>query len=347
VNTVSEQDQPDDRTQPTEPSVPQEQPHLPAVRQPAGLEQVEHSPDTGPDPHLPAAEDGPNVAGYVPEDWLSEIVTLTVQGRQQMDRVESRVEALTRWPERLEQRLSEALVETEALRDAMEGIQKELKRLGRQQFKANTLGETRTERWQDTVETLESALSRREGEIAAVRFEHRQAVEAARQEWLSALLPILDGLQDAFAAGNAQLDRLQARYDEKETKQRQPRSLLARFRRSRNRSTDAPDHDALTSLSAWLDGLRVLRDRTWALLETGGVRVLPTVGRPFDPHLHIAVDTLDRSDIAAGTVVEERRSGYRVGERVIRFAEVVVARSPTARETEQGIETTQSFEEQG
>ncbi len=110
--------------------------------------------------------------------------------------------------------------------------------------------------------------------------------------------------------------------------------------------TDAPDPDALTSLSAWLEGLRMLRDRTWALLEGGGARVLPTVGHPFDPHLHIAVDTLDRSDIAAGTVIEERRRGYRVGDRVIRFAEVIVARSPTAHETEQDIENAQSFEEQ-
>jgi molecular chaperone GrpE len=252
-----------------------------------------------------------------------------------MDRVESRVEALTRWPARLEQRLSEAMAETDALREAIEGVQKELKRMGRQQFKANTLDETRTERWQDTVETLESALSRREGEIAAIRFEHRQAVEAARQEWLSALLPVLDGLQDAFAAGNAQIDRLQARYDQREAEQRQRRGLLARFRPSWSRTTDAPDHDALTSLSAWLDGLRVLRDRTWALLEKGGVRALPTVGHPFDPHLHVAVDTLDRSDVAAGTIVAERRRGYRVGERVVRFAEVIVARTPIAREEEQ------------
>jgi molecular chaperone GrpE len=346
MNTVSEQDQQDERAQPTEPSAPQKQLHLPATRQPAGLEQADCSLDSAPDPRLPAAENGPKEAGYVPEDWLSEIVTLTVQGRQQMDRVESRVESLTRWPERLEQRLSEAMVETEALRDALEGIQKELKRMGRQQFKANALDETRTERWQDTVETLESALSRREGEIAAIRFEHRQAVEAARQEWLSALLPVLDGLQDAFAAGSAQIDRLQARYDERETEQRPSRGLFARFRQSRSHTTGAPDRDALTSLSAWLDGLRVLRDRTWALLENGGVRVLPTVGHPFNPHLHIAVDTLDRNDIAAGTVIEERRRGYRVGERVIRFAEVIVARSPTAHQTEQEIENVQSFEEQ-
>ena len=343
---MSTRDPQTDRAQAIEPSASQQEPNVSTGRQPAGLEQAGHSLDSGPDVHLPAAEDGANVAGYVPEDWLSEIVTLTVQGRQQMDRVESRIESLTRWLERLERRLSETMVETEALRDAMEGIQKELKRVGRQQFKANALDETRVERWQDTVETLEAAFSRREGEIAAIRLEHRQAVEAARQEWLSALLPVLDGLQDAFAAGNAQIERLQARYDEREAEQGQQRNLFARFRQSLSRTTGASDHDALTSLSAWLDGLRVLRDRTWALLEEGGVRVLPTVGHPFNPHLHMAVGTVDRSDIAVGTVVEERRSGYRVGNRVIRFAEVIVARLPTPSETGKDIDNEQTSEEQ-
>ena len=244
-------EQPTDRGQTIKASVSQPASNVPGASQPAGLEQAERSLESGPELHRPATEDGRHVAGYVPEDWLSEVVTLTVQGRQQMDRVESRLESLTRWPERLERRLSEAMVETESLRDALEGIQKELKRVGRQQFKANALDETRIERWQDTVETLESSLSRREGEIAAIRLEHRQAVEAARQEWLSALLPVLDGLQDAFAAGNAQIERLQARYDERETEQRQPGSLFARFRQSWSRSAPAPDHDALTSLSAW------------------------------------------------------------------------------------------------
>ncbi len=294
----------------------------------------------------PKTGEAQDIAGYVPEDWLAEIVTLTVQGRQQMDRVEARIESLTRWPERLERRLSEGMAETEALRDALEGVQKEMKRIGRQQFKANALDETRVERWQDTVETLESALSRREGEIAAIRLEHRQAVETARQEWLSALLPVLDGLEDAFTAGNIQIERLETGYDERETEQRQQRGLLARFRQSWSRTANAPDRDALTLLNAWLDGLRVLRDRMWALLEEEGVRVLPTAGHPFNPHLHIAVDTTDCRDLAAGLIVEERRRGYQVGDRVIRFAEVVVARSPTVHETEKDIENEQSSEEQ-
>lgn len=336
---MSTREQQTDRVPTTEPSGSQQE-------SPAGLEPGRRSLDSSPELYPPQPEEARNVTGYIPEDWLAEIVTLAVQGRQQMDRVEAHLESLTHWPDRLERRLSEAMVETEAWRDTIEGIQAEIKRIGRQQFKSNALEETRGERWQDTVQTLESALSRREGEIAAIRLEHRQAVETARQQWLSALLPVLDGLEDAFAAGNAQMDRLEVGYADRETEQRQRRGLLARFIQSQTRAQDAPDRDLVTSLNAWLDGLRLLRDRMWALLEEGGVRALPAIGQPFNPHLHIAVDTVDRSDIAAGWVIEERRRGYRVGDRVIRFAEVVVARSPTAPETETDVGNERSPEEQ-
>ena len=289
--------------------------------------------------------DGAGVAEYAAEDWLTELAALTVQGRQQMDRIEARVEALTRWPERLERRLVEAVAETAASRDAMEGLQREMKRVGRHQFKTNTLDEQRVERWRDAIETLESALSRREGEIAAIRFQQRQAVEAALREWMSTLLPVLDGLEDAFAAGCAQMDRLEARYDEWGARQSRRRGLFSWFRRSRRHTTDPPDHDALTSLNAWLDGLRMSRDRVWALLEEGGVRAIPTVGHPFDPHLHIAVGTVDRGDVAAGLVVEEQRRGYRVGDRVVRFSEVIVARLPAAHEMGENTQDRRTAEE--
>jgi molecular chaperone GrpE len=263
-----------------------------------------------------------------------------------MDRVEARLESLSQWPDRLERRLSEAMIETEAWRDALDGIRAEIKRMGRQQFKSNALEETRAERWQDTVQSLESALSRREGEIAAIRLEHRQAVERARQQWLSALLPILDGLEDAFAAGATQMDRLETRHADREMEQHRRRGLLARLLQPQSPPQQALHSDMATSLTAWLDGLRLLRDRVWALLEKEGVRVLPSIGQPFNPHLHVAVDTVERSDLAAGRVVEERQRGYRVGDQIIRFAEVIVARSPAVQEMEQDTGNKHSPEEQ-
>ena len=55
---------------------------------------------------------------------------------------------------------------------------------------------------------------------------------------------------------------------------------------------------------------------------------MAALGEPFDPHRHIAIDSVPASeDAAAGTVVAEYRRGYAQGERLLRLAEVVVARA--------------------
>jgi len=48
-------------------------------------------------------------------------------------------------------------------------------------------------------------------------------------------------------------------------------------------------------------------------------------GEPFDPNVHEAVASEPRAGVAAGHVAEVSRAGYRVGERLIRPAQVVVA----------------------
>jgi len=248
-----------------------------------------------------------------------------------MDRIEAQLEALSTWPERLERRLAEATAETIALRGALEDLQKELKRIGRHQLKANALDETRLERWQEAVKALEAALARREGEVASIRLQQRQAIEAARREWLTTLLPLLDGLEEALTSGEAQLTWLRGKHTAWEMEQEQQRGLLALVRRVWG-GGPALDQEAIASLSGWLDGLRLLRDRVWTLLEDAGVRAIPTVGQPFDPRLHVAAGTAEREDVPPGTIVDEQRRGYRLNDSIMRFAEVIVARRPAATE---------------
>jgi len=55
---------------------------------------------------------------------------------------------------------------------------------------------------------------------------------------------------------------------------------------------------------------------------------LDVVGQPFDPQQHVAIGVVPANEEhPAGTVVEELRRGYLVGERVLRHAEVLVAAS--------------------
>jgi molecular chaperone GrpE len=59
-----------------------------------------------------------------------------------------------------------------------------------------------------------------------------------------------------------------------------------------------------------------------------GVERIEALGRPFDPHMHQAVERVESSEHEDGTVVEDLRHGYKLRERVLRPALVRVAFRP-------------------
>jgi molecular chaperone GrpE len=78
---------------------------------------------------------------------------------------------------------------------------------------------------------------------------------------------------------------------------------------------------------AVLEGLRVIRDQSSAVLGRLGFPRFDDVGVAFDPTLHEAVGTTETDgDVAPGTVVAVVRPGYGREGAVLRPASVVVAR---------------------
>ncbi len=76
--------------------------------------------------------------------------------------------------------------------------------------------------------------------------------------------------------------------------------------------------------AALVDGVRLVERSLRSALEKEGLSEIATDG-PFDPHVHEAM--LSRSDEGAepGSVLEVVQRGYRVGDRVVRPARVIVA----------------------
>jgi len=83
---------------------------------------------------------------------------------------------------------------------------------------------------------------------------------------------------------------------------------------------------------AWLDGLHLVRERFLSVLATENVEPIPALGEPFDPRLHVAVSTENSEDVANNTIVDVLRSGYYQDGRILRYAEVSVARNESAVE---------------
>lgn len=87
-----------------------------------------------------------------------------------------------------------------------------------------------------------------------------------------------------------------------------------------------------TADSPLYDGLRAVLEHMDAVLERHGVRRIGERGEPFDPNYHEAVDVRETDEAPDRTVVEVLRSGYARDDRVLRPAQVVVARAPQQRE---------------
>ncbi|HEY7253582.1 MAG TPA: nucleotide exchange factor GrpE [Methylomirabilota bacterium] len=74
------------------------------------------------------------------------------------------------------------------------------------------------------------------------------------------------------------------------------------------------------------EGLRAVLEQMEAILERHGVRRIGAVGEPFDPQQHEAVGTVITDVLPDRTVADVTRSGFTVDDRVLRPAQVVVAR---------------------
>ncbi|HBQ15452.1 MAG TPA: nucleotide exchange factor GrpE [Myxococcales bacterium] len=67
-----------------------------------------------------------------------------------------------------------------------------------------------------------------------------------------------------------------------------------------------------------------------------GIERVESVGQRFDPNLHDAFQQVETDEVAPGTVVQEYQPGYKMGDKLLRPAMVVVARKVPEPKTEEG-----------
>ncbi|HLH23928.1 MAG TPA: nucleotide exchange factor GrpE [Chloroflexota bacterium] len=75
----------------------------------------------------------------------------------------------------------------------------------------------------------------------------------------------------------------------------------------------------------WADGLPLVARQLRLALARAGVERLGAEGEAFDPRLHEAVAYQPQPGFAEGQIAHVARPGYRIGERIVRPAQVVVA----------------------
>jgi molecular chaperone GrpE len=165
-------------------------------------------------------------------------------------------------------------------------------------------------------EQREERFAARGGETGAAGEERDLAAELARME-------------DRFKRALADLDNY---------RKRSAREIDARLAESR----DALLRDWLEPLdsverairmqpdSPLTGGLRGVLEQMEAVLTRHGVRRIGERGERFDPERHEAVAVQPSSEVPDHTVLEVARSGFALGDRVLRPAQVVVSRREEA-----------------
>jgi molecular chaperone GrpE (heat shock protein) len=196
----------------------------------------------------------------------------------------------------------------------LSGLNQEIRKLGRAQYKANLLAEELASQWDRTATAVQETQTQHAQLLEAISAEQ---AASARHELLEAIMPALDGLENAIASGQSYMDK------------RDQASASPGLSPAQRALVSPMDRKML---AAWLDGLRLVRERLLAVLEAGGVTPIPTVGHPFDPYLHVAVGTTSEGDRTPGVIVAEERRGYRTSVGVLRYADVIVYRQEENRE---------------
>tara|TARA_B100000315_G_scaffold257501_1_gene306582 strand:+ start:2221 stop:2838 length:618 start_codon:yes stop_codon:yes gene_type:complete len=80
--------------------------------------------------------------------------------------------------------------------------------------------------------------------------------------------------------------------------------------------------------ASWLEGVKLIQRKLHNLLASEGVTPVDSLGTLFNPLEHEALGTVETTEYPAGYVVQAIRPGYRLHDRVIQPAQVMVAREP-------------------
>ena len=89
----------------------------------------------------------------------------------------------------------------------------------------------------------------------------------------------------------------------------------------------APDDGKLASLQS---GVTMIQQQLKNVLLESGLEEINAAGKPFDPNIHEAISQQESAEVPDGSVLQQVRKGYKIKERLLRPAAVIVARKPAA-----------------
>ncbi len=262
----------------------------------------------------------------------------------------------------LNEHLSEFSTKLEKSSEQLAELERNITKLNRVQYKANTLSEAQEQKNATLLTALQETIKQQEKQIeeSLTTQEEQLAKEKkqARNDFALDMLPVLDGIESAINNGYALLKRKDKENINSNVKKQTVKETIIKSKKltlierlkvaftgeilieieqeqplSDNLAKDDEILEVLEALNttkeairAWLEGLELVKERFTALLANEGIHQIETEGKLFDPRLHIALEAITDLNLAAGTIANVLRKGYRQENKILRYAEVVVVK---------------------
>lgn len=164
------------------------------------------------------------------------------------------------------------------------------------------------------------------------------SAQSTRNKELEARISELEGLlvqarQEAadnwnrYLRERADVDNIRKRQERLLTDrvQHQKKELIQKFLGVMDNVERALIYQDTLSRQDLQQALRMMQWQMNEVMRSEGIMPVPTVGEPFNPYLHEAIEAVENSDKPEGTIVEEVLKGYTLGDETLRPARVKVS----------------------
>lgn len=151
--------------------------------------------------------------------------------------------------------------------------------------------------------------------IAELEAQLAQARQEASENW------------NKFLRERADVDNIRKRQERVITDrvQQQKKALLFKLLEVMDNVERALNYQDTMSLQDLQQTLRMFQWQMNELLRNEGLNPVSTIGETFNPYVHEAIEAVEDSDKPEGTILEELRKGYTLGNETLRPARVKVS----------------------
>ena len=178
------------------------------------------------------------------------------------------------------------------------------------------------------AEQNEQTAAQAKPEAEAAKQPEEKKPEAAKQQEASEF----EKAQQALAQEHDSYLRLAAEYDNYRKRSQKEKDNLYTEIRSETVEKFLPVYDNLeralaqeTQDAAFKKGVEMTMNQLVSVMEKLGVESFGAAGDHFDPQLHNAVMHIEDESLGENVIAEVFQKGFKVGEKVVRFALVKVA----------------------